>query len=109
MWLEVRAGDMRKQYWRCQTELPMLDEVEYEQLTGLGRGQLSIAKWQQTQLDAYEHMTGYREYNVNALFHHRLSLYGPPCPKCAKPLRTSRATFCAYCGDGVPDRADKPS
>lgn len=48
-------------------------------------------------LDAYESLTGFKETNANALFHHRLSLLGPPCVSCGKPLRTPQARFCAAC------------
>jgi hypothetical protein len=84
----------------------MLDEEEFGKFrnavltTGKIRG---IEGWLKPQLDAYEQMTGHRETNINAIFHHRVSLYGPPCAKCAKPLRTPKATFCAYCGDGAVD------
>jgi hypothetical protein len=49
-------------------------------------------------LDGYEQITGYRETNPNAVFHHVLSIYGPPCRACSKPLRTPKAAFCAACG-----------
>jgi len=48
-------------------------------------------------LDAYGKLTGFKETNANALFHHRLCLYGPPCESCGKPLRTPQARFCAAC------------
>ncbi len=51
--------------------------------------------------DEYERMTGFRETNVNALWHHRLSLYGPPCKKCGRLLRTVQARHCAECGAAV--------
>ena len=46
----------------------------------------------------YEKMTGFKETNVNAIMHHRISIYGSDCSNCGKPLRTPRANFCAYCG-----------
>jgi len=49
-------------------------------------------------LDEYNRLTGFRETNPNAVWHHRISLYGPPCGSCGKPLRTPVATFCAACG-----------
>ncbi|OWJ64791.1 hypothetical protein BWR60_23030 [Inquilinus limosus] len=49
-------------------------------------------------LDRYFALTGYRETDPDALWHHRLSLFGPPCGACGKPLRTPRAKLCAECG-----------
>jgi len=49
-------------------------------------------------LSLYQDMTGFPESNTNALFHHRLSLYGPPCSVCGKPLRTPQASYCPMCG-----------
>ncbi len=49
-------------------------------------------------LQRYFEITGFRETNVNALWHHRLAMFGPPCSVCGKPLRTARAKMCAACG-----------
>ncbi len=49
-------------------------------------------------LRAYHDLTGFRETNFQAIWHHRISLYGAPCKVCGKPLRTPAATFCAACG-----------
>lgn len=49
-------------------------------------------------LERYYQLTGFRETNINALWHHRVSLYGPPCKACGKPLRTPKAILCAACG-----------
>jgi hypothetical protein len=49
-------------------------------------------------LELYYQLTGLREANVMNLWHHRLSLYGPPCLECGKPLRTPVARICAACG-----------
>jgi hypothetical protein len=51
----------------------------------------------QRSLALYEEFTGFRETNANALWHHRLSMYGPPCHACGKPLRTPQARYCAMC------------
>jgi uncharacterized Zn finger protein (UPF0148 family) len=48
--------------------------------------------------DLYYDMTGYRETNFNALWHHRLANFGSECPRCGHLFRTPKATFCANCG-----------
>ena len=48
--------------------------------------------------EKYEEITGYKELNQNAIIHHRISDYGELCEDCGKPLRTSKASFCAACG-----------
>jgi hypothetical protein len=99
--------------WRCKIDVPMLTEEEWQllDLTGFieqikryreetgctlaeayqkGPGRQSLA--------TYEQITGFKETNPNALFHHRLSMYGPPCHVCGKPFRTPVANYCAACG-----------
>jgi hypothetical protein len=49
-------------------------------------------------IDAYERLTGWRVTNAKAIMHHRLSMYGPPCKTCGKPLRTPDASKCFSCG-----------
>jgi hypothetical protein len=109
--------------WRCQREIPMLEAdeaslvweakqegmklVEEEahrrglaltpmQLTG-------VAKFFQPMLEMYKLLTGFEETNPNAVMHHVVAQYGPPCPQCEKPLRTPEARFCAACGFGHED------
>lgn len=78
----------------------MLDEVEFSIVAskrgvrvagGIGSGPYEAA------LAEYERITGYRETNFAAIWHHRLALYGPPCKSCGKPLRTPRAKVCGSC------------
>ena len=49
-------------------------------------------------LAEYQRITGFAETNPNALYHHRLNLFGPPCKVCGKSLRTPIARSCAECG-----------
>jgi len=99
--------------WRCQCEIPMLDEDEWASIaaimqsclgnlhradTGKSLAETPLAEIYRPALDEYARITDFRETNPNALFHHRVSLYGPPCSTCGKPLRTPSATQCVECG-----------
>lgn len=48
--------------------------------------------------ERYFEITGFRETNPNALWHHYLSHFGFECPSCGYLLRTAKASFCANCG-----------
>ncbi len=81
----------------------MLDDDEFERacsLKGTGTGDLRARQFAPI-LEQYRQMTGFDETNINAFYHHRISLHGPPCRACGKPLRTSKARFCAACGHPV--------
>lgn len=74
---------------------------QYRQQHGCSLAEAMEAGLGKESLAAYERLTGFCETNPNALFHHRLSLYGPPCDNCGKPLRTPTALSCAACGARV--------
>ncbi len=99
--------------WRCRAPKPMLTEEEWRQvekllLSGFGsivnvkkRAKERNQEFKQHELAAcqrYFELTGERESKPEALWHHRLSIYGPECPKCGHLLRTPKAAFCANCG-----------
>jgi hypothetical protein len=87
-------------------EVPMLDEEEFSiahQLYGdvfkVSKPGLTIEDRFQPMLDYYNELTGFGETEPNAIMHHRIAQYGPPCENCGKPYRTPEASFCAACGN----------
>ena len=92
--------------WRCKIEVPMLDDDEFEKAQllyseGLKNIKGNLNKRQKqfkNLLEFYFELTGYHESEPNAIMHHQISQYGPPCEDCGKPYRTPNAKFCAACG-----------
>lgn len=87
-------------------EVPMLDEDEYAEAFRLYRGSfedlkngMSFKERHRPLFDYYKKVTGWDETVANAIMHHRIAQYGPPCEKCGKPYRTPLASFCAACGN----------
>ena len=118
--------------WRCAQDMPMLDEDEWAvmapymgsvvseikayraehgvtlaQAAGAGApGQRRLSA-----LEKFEELTGMALGNVNAIWHHRVASFGPPCTHCGRPLRTPRASHCAECGTlrpSAPETAPHP-
>lgn len=92
----------------------MLDEQEFAEIatlhglgiqsvqqfrveTGAALKDVPLAERFNAMLRQYEDITGFRETNPSAVWHHRLSLYGPPCSHCGRPLRTPMANLCGSC------------
>lgn len=105
--------------WRCQTEVPMLNEEEYLFLQDLYgqcvRGSLPFrrvfgsapANYSLTErflplIDSHERITGVRMESANAIMHHRRALFGPGCERCGKMLRAPHARKCFECGALAP-------
>ena len=91
--------------WRCKFEVPMLDDNEFQRalsFKGSGTGEMREREFGPV-LAEYERITGFRETNINAFYHHVVSLYGPPCRVCGKPLRTPKSKLCAACGHSASD------
>lgn len=111
--------------WRCQMNIPMLTDKEFKlcleaQKQGKEFVQDEIKKrkildyeWlneipnsykkQRYFIDMYRVITGFKEQNPNAIWHHVINQFGPDCPECQKPLRTKKARYCAECGFGMDD------
>jgi hypothetical protein len=77
--------------------MPMLDEEEFSAVTEKRNSNQSLRQNVQAMLDEYEAITDFHETNLNAIFHHRLAIYGPPCKQCGRPLRTPQAKLCGSC------------
>jgi hypothetical protein len=94
--------------------MPMLDEEEFVQIADLYSEATKATKefrqrWniplEHASVDQlfspvrlrYEQLTGLRDCHQNAVMHYRLSLYGPPCSACGRPLRTPKAKLCGAC------------
>src|ERR1700730_3805530 len=95
--------------WRCKMDVPMLDDDEFKRVLsfkGTGAGDLWEREFGPV-LQEYERITGFNETNINAFYHHVISLYGPPCSNCGKTLRSPRAKLCGTCMTPVDSTALK--
>lgn len=99
----------------------MLDENEFAEIARLySEAMKSVKRFRETShadlkhpsiddfygpvCEKYEQLMGTRESNQNAIMHHRLALYGPPCKRCGKPLRTQMQNcVVAVCGPSRPN------
>ena len=101
--------------WKCDRHVPMLDETEWAEFepalvealeelqsrratAGVSLSDALASPYGRRALMLHERLTGEPATEIEPLWHHRASMYGPPCAVCSKPLRTPRARLCAYCG-----------
>lgn len=70
---------------------------QYREAHGCSLTEARVKGYGQEALVAYAQITGFKETTPDALFHHRLNIYGPPYHACGKPLRTPQARYCAMC------------
>ncbi|MGH7675958.1 MAG: hypothetical protein ACREMV_11870 [Gemmatimonadales bacterium] len=107
---------MKIQYcWRCDAEVPMLDEAEYAELweayeaclrdvesyrerRNAALREAPLAELYRPVHEVYERITGVVGIDPRHMLTHRLAAFGPPCAHCGRPLRTPTATLCASCG-----------
>ena len=95
------------------TEVALLNQKamesikEYRERHDLPLDQVPVAAFYEPVCRRYEEITGFHETNPDAVMHHRISLYGPPCSGCCKPLRTPKASFCAECGLQVTEETSR--
>ena len=125
----ARQKVMAKTYhcWKCGIPVPMLTEAEWAIVAPLLRvdtervkeirGEQGISLkdalgiYHSEACAKYQEITGFAESNWNAIWHHRLEIYGPECPDCGHLLRTKDARFCANCGRrkaAEPSATDNP-
>jgi hypothetical protein len=88
--------------WRCQMDIPILTEEEWAMISP----HLRISSVQperplqfQSALDLYEEITGVKETNPNAIWHHRVIMLALLAMPAGKPLRTQNARYYAACGE----------
>lgn len=70
---------------------------EFREYTGYSLKDTPLSEIFQTVREKYEQITGMKNCHHEAILHHRISLYGAPCEKCQKPLRTPKARLCGSC------------
>ena len=100
--------------WKCQRELPFLEEQEWAELHPVLSRTLNAVKQlrrnngsdiptaisavQSEALAKFRDITGYEVEQYDVLWHHELAQWGPECSDCGHLLRTPRASRCVNCG-----------
>jgi uncharacterized OB-fold protein len=79
--------------WRCQMDIPMLEEHEWKEISPHFQENLQEVR------ALYQKFTGFDETNPVAIAHHRLAYFGPSCEACGRLYRTPQARLCMNCGN----------
>ena len=64
--------------WRCKMDIPMLDEDEFSLV--MTEFHANRPDGRKAMMAEYNRLTGFLESNPNAVWHHRISIYGPSSP-----------------------------
>jgi hypothetical protein len=89
---EEEFTEIFKLYGQC-----MKSTKEFPQLWNIPLEHVSIEERFKPVRERYEQLTGMKNCHQTATMHHRISMYGPPCRRCEKPLRTPAAKLCGSC------------
>jgi DNA-directed RNA polymerase subunit RPC12/RpoP len=100
--------------WKCEKEMPFLEEDEWLQIEPLLRKaaeeikayrathqcNLAIARenLEPEATKMFELLTGMPKVHFDIIYHHRLSEWGPECKNCNTLLRSKNASYCTKCG-----------
>jgi len=93
----------------------MLDEDEWAQIAplmhltladpwrqpgarGITRRSEIFEKYYAAARAKHRELTGHDEPQVDVIWHHRLKLHGPPCPRCGRLLHRANEPYCTSCG-----------
>lgn len=116
--------------WRCRRDVMMITDEEWpsigqhvasyvhelrarQQELGIARSRDLLATgWLPTVLQRYKDVTGQHETNINAIWHHIRSEYGPDCKYCGRALRTPTLRYCYECRrqqDDEPETGPAPA
>jgi hypothetical protein len=85
--------------YHCEKNVPMIDDAEFDPIWA--KNDVPTVDNRQIMLAEYNRLTESSEADWHVVFVHRVSRFGPPCPKCCKALRTPVAYKCFECGHQV--------
>ena len=106
----------RKLYycWRCEIEMPFLDDNEWRQISPLLGNAIAAIKDYRIEnkcdlatarenvkpeaMKLFEELTGMPGIHFEVIQHHRRSEWGPECKNCGNLFRTPKASACVNCG-----------